>query len=110
MKKIWILLSILVLLSACLTGQDNKTSFTSESERSASSVTVKWQYDKKENRDIQGLRLYQAGGSLICVSEHLLAMNMECALNETIDPFSFKLTAYDGSGNERRYPATFHVN
>ncbi|MBU0728131.1 MAG: hypothetical protein KKE17_13725 [Proteobacteria bacterium] len=73
-------------------------------------VTVNWDYDSVAVQDIKQLRLYYAGGSLICATDDVKAQTMNCGLEATDYPEMFKLTACLVDGTEKRYPATFKVN
>ncbi len=108
MKQVFILLAISLLLTACLVGEGKQAAFNVNPDTSR--VTVKWEYDKNTDDEIKGLRLYQAGGSLICATEDIHALKMECGIDNEVQPKTFKLSAYDTDGNETRYPATFVVN
>ncbi|MFC1523738.1 hypothetical protein ACFL6N_02995 [Thermodesulfobacteriota bacterium] len=97
------------LLTACTSGVDTQTSAIDPANNKPI-VTVNWDYNPETSAEIQQLRLYYAGGSLICTTDDPATLEMNCELDAVDTLSSFKLTAFNRDGSESRYPASFCVN
>ena len=74
---------------------------------SASSTSIRrnelclfWLYDLSAAPGIKGFRVYNEAGNLICFTENLDSLHLDCNIKIVNTPMAFSMTTYDANGNE----------
>jgi len=83
---------------------------TSSTSQFINQVCVSWDFDLAAQPEVVGFRIYDAQGAIICSTENLQFLHVDCAYDATLPASTFTMTAYDINGNESAHSAPFPGN